>query len=86
MVDKTYFEKDSLQVIKWEETKHFVVRTFWMYIFCHNNGKDNFCKVDAHSDNANLLGYALNNKAYRVCKLRNNNQLPYYQPKLNTLS
>ena len=39
-------------------------------MFCLNNGKDNFSKFNAKSDEGIFLGYSLHSKVYRVYKTR----------------
>ena len=52
MFNKTSFEKDSPQVTQGEETKHFVIQTFWMYMLCF---KDNLGKFHPRSDEVILV-------------------------------
>ena len=63
MLSKTPYE-----LYKGRKSNISHLRSFGCKCFILNNGKHPIGKMDAKSDEAIFMGYALNSKAYRVCR------------------
>ena len=70
MSHSTNFKKTPYDLFKGRKLNIAYLRPIDCKCFIHNNGKDNFGKFDAWSDERIFLGYSLNSKAYKVLNKR----------------